>query len=53
MHKIMLEDNAKNNIENKIRLNPIMKEVAKKEIIKCLDAGIIYPISDTIWVSDT
>ena len=28
-----------------------MKEVVKKEIIKWLDAGIIYPISDSSWVS--
>ncbi|KAG8472817.1 hypothetical protein CXB51_034623 [Gossypium anomalum] len=33
------------------RLNPIMKDVVKKEIIKWLDAGIIYPISDSSWVS--
>jgi len=28
-----------------------MQEVVKKEIIKLLDAGIIYPISDSAWVS--
>ncbi|CAN6447752.1 unnamed protein product [Victoria cruziana] len=28
-----------------------MKEVVKKEIIKWLDAGIIFPISDSEWVS--
>ncbi|GJU58822.1 putative nucleotidyltransferase, ribonuclease H [Tanacetum coccineum] len=28
-----------------------MKEVVKKEVIKLLDAGIIYPISDSPWVS--
>ncbi|KAK8945147.1 hypothetical protein KSP39_PZI008540 [Platanthera zijinensis] len=28
-----------------------MREVVKKEIIKWLDAGIIYPISDSRWVS--
>lgn len=28
-----------------------MKEVVKKEIIKWLDAGNIYTISDSIWVS--
>ncbi|KAJ8774225.1 hypothetical protein K2173_009656 [Erythroxylum novogranatense] len=33
------------------RLNPNMKEVVKKEIVKWLDAGIIYPISDSSWVS--
>ena len=33
------------------RQNPNLKEVVKKEIIKLLDAGIIYPISDSNWVS--
>lgn len=33
------------------RLNPIMKEVVRKEVIKLLDAGLIYPISDSSWVS--
>ena len=28
-----------------------MKEVVKNEIIKWLDVGIIYPISDSSWVS--
>ncbi|XP_050217650.1 uncharacterized mitochondrial protein AtMg00860-like [Mercurialis annua] len=28
-----------------------MKEVVHKEIVKLLDAGIIYPISDSAWVS--
>ncbi|KAL8158070.1 hypothetical protein AgCh_002688 [Apium graveolens] len=51
MHKILLEDGAKGSIEGQRRLNPIMKEVVKKEIIKWLDAGIIYPISDSSWVS--
>ncbi|KAL5554123.1 hypothetical protein UlMin_041524 [Ulmus minor] len=51
MHKILLEDGSKNSIEAQRRLNPIMKEVVKKEIIKWLDAGIIYPISDSSWVS--
>ncbi|XP_062100161.1 uncharacterized protein LOC133806041 [Humulus lupulus] len=50
-HKIMLEDDKKGFIEGQRRLNPIMKEVVKKEIIKWLDAGIIYPILDNSWVS--
>ena len=29
------------------RLNPTMKEVVKKEVLKLLDVGIIYPISDS------
>ena len=28
-----------------------MKEVVKKEIMKLLDAGVIYPITDSDWVS--
>lgn len=51
MHKILLEDNHKKLIEHQRRLNPIMKEVVKKEIMKWLDDGILYPISDSSWVS--
>ena len=47
IYKILLEEEHKNFIEYQRRLNPIMKEVVKKEIIKWLDAGIIYPISDS------
>lgn len=32
-------------------LNPNMKELLKNEIIKLLDAGILYHISDSKWVS--
>ena len=28
-----------------------MKEVVRKEVLKWLDAGVIYPISDSSWVS--
>ena len=51
MHKIMLEDCSSNSVEHRRRLNLIMKEVVKKKIIKWLDAGIIYPISDSSWVN--
>ncbi|PIN17864.1 DNA-directed DNA polymerase [Handroanthus impetiginosus] len=51
IHKILLEDDQKPSVESQRRLNPIMKEVVKKEIIKWLDAGIIYPIFDSSWVS--
>ncbi|GKB55113.1 reverse transcriptase domain-containing protein [Tanacetum coccineum] len=30
---------------------PKIYEVIKKEVIKLLDAGLIYPISDSLWVS--
>ncbi|MCI82278.1 hypothetical protein A2U01_0103552, partial [Trifolium medium] len=28
-----------------------MKEVVKKEVLKLLEAGMVYPISDSAWVS--
>ncbi|KAA3488230.1 Retrovirus-related Pol polyprotein from transposon 17.6 [Gossypium australe] len=37
--------------EQQRRLNPIMKEVVKKEIIKWHDVRIIYTIFDSSWVS--
>ncbi|GJT69323.1 reverse transcriptase domain-containing protein [Tanacetum coccineum] len=50
-HKINFEDDAKPVIQRQRRLNPNMKEVMKKEIIKLLDAGIIYAIEDSPWLS--
>ena len=51
MHKILLEENAKPSVEHQRRLNPVMKEVVKKEVLKWLNAGFIYAISDSPWVS--
>jgi len=51
MHQIHLEENAKTLREPQRRLNPILKEVVRAEVIKLLDVGIIYPISDSQWVS--
>jgi len=51
MHKILLEDDAKPVVQPQRRLNPAMKEVVQKEVTKLLEAGIIYPISDSPWVS--
>ncbi|GJR03855.1 hypothetical protein Tco_0526839 [Tanacetum coccineum] len=33
------------------RVNPKIHDVIKKEVEKLLDAGLIYPISDSPWVS--
>ena len=51
MHRILLEDGYKPSVEAQRRLNPTMKEVVRKEVLKWLDAGVIYPISDSPWVS--
>ena len=51
MHRILLEDGHKPTVEAQRRLNPTMKEVVRKEVLKWLDTGVIYPISDSAWVS--
>ena len=51
MHKILMEENARTSIEHQRRLNPLMKEVVKNEVLKWLNAGFIYAISDDPWVS--
>ena len=51
MHRIMLEEDSKPSREHQRRINPIMSDVVKKEVLKLLEAGIIYQISDSEWVS--
>ncbi|GJX50973.1 hypothetical protein Tco_0277818 [Tanacetum coccineum] len=50
-HKILMEDDFKPVVQMQRRVNPKIHEVIKKEVIKLLDAGLIYPISDSPWVS--
>nr|GEU34602.1 reverse transcriptase domain-containing protein [Tanacetum cinerariifolium] len=49
-HKILIKDNFKPAIQHQRRVNPKIHEVIKKEVIKLLDAGLIYPISARPWV---
>ncbi|KAL2317377.1 hypothetical protein Fmac_031253 [Flemingia macrophylla] len=51
MHKILMEQDYKPVAQPQRHLNPTMKEVVRKEVVKLLDAGIIYPISDSAWVN--
>ena len=53
MHHIYLEEDAKPVRQPQRRLNPPMMEVVKKEVLKLLQMGIIFPISDSKWVSPT
>ena len=46
MHNIIMEEEFKPSVEQQRRLNPLMKEVVKKEVLKRLQAGFIYVISD-------
>ncbi|CAH9079820.1 unnamed protein product [Cuscuta epithymum] len=51
MHKILLEEGVTRCRQPQRRMNPNMKEVVRVEVLKLLDAGIIFPISDSKWVS--
>lgn len=51
MHKILMEEDHKPVVQPQRRLNPSMKEVVQKEVVKLLDAILIYPIFDSPWVS--
>ncbi|CAL2247629.1 unnamed protein product [Prunus armeniaca] len=51
MHRILMEEDSKPSRDAQRRLNPNMKEVVRAEVLKLLDVGIIYPISDSKWVS--
>nr|GEU60009.1 reverse transcriptase domain-containing protein [Tanacetum cinerariifolium] len=46
-----MEEDYKPDVQSQRRINPKIHEVIKKEVTKLLDAGMIYPISDSSWVS--
>nr|GEX49044.1 DNA-directed DNA polymerase [Tanacetum cinerariifolium] len=50
-HKILMEDDFKPAVQHQRRVNLKIHEVIKVEVIKLLDDGLIYPISDSPWVS--
>nr|GEU98494.1 DNA-directed DNA polymerase [Tanacetum cinerariifolium] len=50
-HKILMEEDFKPSVQSQRRVNPKIHEVIKKEVLKLLDAGMIYPIFDSPWVS--
>jgi len=50
-HRIHLNEDATPKRDPERRLNTIMQEVVHAEIVKLLDNGIIYPISDSQWAS--
>ena len=52
-HHIYLEEESKAVRQPQRRLNPQLQEVVRVEVLKLLQAGIIYPISDSTWVSPT
>nr|GEW25241.1 reverse transcriptase domain-containing protein [Tanacetum cinerariifolium] len=47
----LLKEDYKPVVQSQRRVNPKIHELIKKEVIKLLDAGMIYPIYDSPWVS--
>nr|GEU79456.1 retrotransposon protein, putative, Ty3-gypsy subclass [Tanacetum cinerariifolium] len=45
----LLEDDYSPKVQSQRRVNPKIHDVIKKEVEKLLDAGLIYPISDSPW----
>jgi hypothetical protein len=50
-HRIPMDQDNKPIREHQRRLNTAMREGVKKEVLKLLKAGVIYPIFDSEWVS--
>nr|GEY86120.1 DNA-directed DNA polymerase [Tanacetum cinerariifolium] len=50
-HKILMEEDYKPMVQHQRRVNPKIHDIIKKEVEKLLDVGLIYPISDSPWVS--
>nr|GEZ94213.1 reverse transcriptase domain-containing protein [Tanacetum cinerariifolium] len=50
-HEILMEEDYKPAVQHQRRVNPKIHDVIKKEVEKLLDAGLIYPIFDSPWVS--
>ncbi|KAI5001123.1 hypothetical protein ZWY2020_011082 [Hordeum vulgare] len=48
-HKIRTDPDSKPVADHQRRLNPRMKKVMRKEILKLLEAGIIYPVAHSDW----
>ncbi|GKE79572.1 reverse transcriptase domain-containing protein [Tanacetum coccineum] len=47
--KILMEEDYEPAVQHQRRVNPKIHDVIKKEVEKLLDAGLIYPISDSPW----
>ena len=50
-HHIPTDPNSIPSREPQRRLNNAMRDVVKKEVLKLLHAGIIYPVPHSEWVS--
>ncbi|GKD76899.1 reverse transcriptase domain-containing protein, partial [Tanacetum coccineum] len=51
-HKILMEEDYKSAVQHQRWVNPKIHNVIKREIEKLLNAGLIYPISDSHWLNE-
>nr|GEV25675.1 reverse transcriptase domain-containing protein [Tanacetum cinerariifolium] len=51
-HKILMKEDFKPAVQHQRRVNPKIYDVIKQEVLKLLDAGLIYPISDIPWLNE-
>nr|GEV07148.1 reverse transcriptase domain-containing protein [Tanacetum cinerariifolium] len=49
-YKILMEEDFEPMVQHQRRVNPKIHDVIKQEVLKLLDAGLIYPISDSPWI---
>nr|GEU78826.1 retrovirus-related Pol polyprotein [Tanacetum cinerariifolium] len=50
-HKILMEEDFEPTVQHQRRVKPKIHDVIKQEVIKLLEVGLIYPNSDSLWVS--
>nr|GEZ96314.1 hypothetical protein [Tanacetum cinerariifolium] len=48
-HKMLMVEDHEPAVQHQRRVNPKIHDVIKNEVLKLLDAGLIYPISDSPW----
>jgi len=50
-YRIYIKEGSRPVCQSQRRMNPNLREIVKEELQKLLNAGFIYPISDSEWVS--
>nr|GEW79928.1 reverse transcriptase domain-containing protein [Tanacetum cinerariifolium] len=52
-HKILMEEDFEPVVQHQRRVNPKIHDDIKNEVLKLLDTGLIYPISNSLWEKTT
>nr|GEV79427.1 reverse transcriptase domain-containing protein [Tanacetum cinerariifolium] len=51
-HKILMEEDFEPAVQHQRRVNPKIHDVIKNEVLKLINAGLIYSISDSPWLNE-